>query len=101
MTTFISNIKSAFDAPAENEKRDSGEIVSLILTIAGFAVVALLAVNWLGTAMLNKTADLGACIEGANQYVNNKANNTKCSENHAAKNSFKKDTGYTGRMTGK
>lgn len=99
MTLFIDNIKSAFDTVAHDEKRDAGELVSFILTIAGFAIVALLAVNWLGTAVLNKAADVGACIEGSNTYTQtSSANGTACAKGTGGMKSFKDDAGYKGRI---
>jgi hypothetical protein len=101
--TFISNVKAAFDNSADEKDRDSGELVSTIITTAGFAVMGLLAVNWLSTAVLNKAADVGTCIEGANSYTatnaaaREAANATNCANKSGGLSSFKTDAGYVGR----
>lgn len=93
---FMQNIKAAYAADAR-EEMDRGDIVQTILLIAGFAIVTILAVNWIGTAILNKGADVAQCVEGANSY-NAQASGTNCeTANHAANNSFKNDSGYKGR----
>lgn len=100
MTIFIENIRSAFDSAPENEKRDAGEMVSTIMLVAGFSVVALLLVNWLGTAVLNKAADLASCIEGSNSYDGDESGSSaQCSgEDAAGEASFKNDEGYKSRF---
>lgn len=101
--TFVSNVKAAFDNSADEKDRDSGELVSTIITTAGFAVMGLLAVNWLSTAVLNKAADVGTCIEKSNNYATTSAATTATDNTAACKNgsgglkSFTTDTQYTGR----
>lgn len=97
--TFLNNIKTAFNSDVESTESDRGDIVQTILIIAGFAVVVILVVNWIGSAITNKGADIAACIEGANTY-NSASSAENCAEqNHASigDNSFTKDSGYTGR----
>lgn len=97
MTPFITNIRSAFGADAASDKRDSGEFVSQIVMIAGFTMITMLLVNWLGTSVLNKAADVATCVETSNSY--GKGDAKACNDtSHAKANSFKKDAGYTGRM---
>lgn len=93
--SFIHNLKSVYEADAE--MTDRGDIVQTILLIAGFAIVTILAVNWIGTAILNKGADVAECIEGSNTYNSQSSSDTCKKTNHAKKNSFKKDSGYKGR----
>lgn len=99
--TFISNAKAAFDTSADEKSRDSGELVSTIITTAGFAVMGLLAVNWLSTAVLSKAADVGTCIEKSNTYSKTATTttNTNCQTGSGGVTSFKTDTtsGYAGR----
>lgn len=99
--TFISNVQAAFDNSADEKDRDSGELVSTIITTAGFAVMGLLAVNWLSTAVLSKAADVGTCIEKSNSYskTTTTATNTSCQTGSGGVTSFKTDTtsGYAGR----
>lgn len=102
MTPFISNIRSAFEADGATEKRDSGEIVSQIVWIAGMVIAGLLVVNWIGAAAMNKAADIATCIEGSNTMANTGNATATCNNSHSTgAKSFKKDTGYTSRYTGK
>lgn len=97
--TFISNVKAAFDTSADEKDRDSGELVSTIITTAGFAVMGLLAVNWLSTAVLSKAADVGTCLEKSDTYSKNTTNATNCKAGSGQITSFKTDvnSGYAGR----
>ena len=97
--TFVKNIKAAFDSSADEKTRDSGELVSTIIMIAGFAVMSLLAVNWLSTAVLSKAADVGTCIEGANTATAaaQTASQSACANKSGGLKSFTADTGYSGR----
>lgn len=97
---FMHNIKAAYAADTRDEL-DRGDIVQTILLIAGFAIVTILAVNWISTAVLNKGADISQCIEGANTYNAGGAGKNCQDANHAKDNSFKKDEGYKGRYGNK
>lgn len=61
--TFINNIKGAFSTDAS---ADRGSLVETVLLIAGFAVVAILVVSWIGGAIAGQAANVSACIAGAN-----------------------------------
>ena len=100
--TFISNAKAAFDTSADEKSRDSGELVSTIITTAGFAVMGLLAVNWLSTSVLSKAADVGTCIEASNTYSKTSVSSsgTACANGAGGIKSFKdtsQNNGYAGR----
>lgn len=97
--TFVNNIKAAFDSSADVRTRDSGELVSTIIMIAGFAIMSLLAVNWLSTAVLSKAADVSKCIEGANTSSTAAVTAAKaaCQNDAGGLKSFEVDTSYTGR----
>lgn len=98
--TFISNVKAAFNTSADEKTRDSGELVSTIIMIAGFAIMSLLAVNWLSTAVLNKAADTGTCIESSNAYSDKSTTaGADCVKGNGGMKSFKTDKGYIGRTT--
>ena len=60
---FINNIKGAF---ASDEAADRGSLVETVLIIAGFAVVAILVVMWIGNAIAGSAANVAHCIAGAN-----------------------------------
>jgi hypothetical protein len=93
--TFINNIKATFDASADDRTRDSGELVSTIIMIAGFAIMSLLAINWLSTAVLNKAADVGKCIEGSNNYATGTMTAAACKGN--TQTSFTANPDYAAR----
>ena len=72
--SFITNIKGAF---ASSESADRGSLVETVLLIAGFAVVAILVVTWIGNAVAGQSANVATCIAGANQS-NASAANANC-----------------------
>lgn len=91
----MENIKNAY-ADGKNDL-DRGDAVQTVLIIAGFAIVCILLIQWIGTAILNKGADTATCIEGANTY-DGKNSGKACKEtNHSEDKSFKNDDGYKGR----
>ena len=94
---MIHNIKAAYAGAGEGD--DRGDLVSTLIITAGFAIAAILFVNWISTAVTNKAADTAACIEGSNTYKASPDGETKVCEstNHGASNSFTKDRGYQSR----
>lgn len=95
---FIANIKESFGNVTE-EERDSGDLVSTIIIIAGFAIAAILAINWLSTAVLNSAADVAECIEGASVFQNATEAEQNCADaSHVRDNSFTDSEGYKGRF---
>ena len=68
---FISNIRDAF---ASKESADRGVLIERVLLIAGFAIVAILAVTWIGNAIAGDAANLAHCVSGANQANERRAN---------------------------
>lgn len=97
---MISTLKEHIDARKHDGNLDAGDVVQTVILIAGFVIVAILVVVWLGTAVLNKGADAGKCIEQSNTYAGNSASNAAaCAGGTAnqANNSFSKDSGYSSR----
>lgn len=97
---MISSLKDRIEARRHDGNLDSGDVVQTVILIAGFVIVAILVVVWLGTAVLNKGADAGKCIEGSNSYSNSNADNADACAGGTANqgnNSFTKDGGYTSR----
>ena len=97
---MISSLKNRLEARRHDGNLDAGDVVQTVILIAGFVVVAILVVVWLGTAVLNKGVDAGKCIEGANTYSGNSSSvSTACAGGTATtgNNSFTKDGGYTSR----
>ena len=83
------NIREAF-ASESNESSDRAAItVEMVLTIAGLAIVAIALVAWLGTAILNKGADVAVCIESANTYVSSAESEQACKDGDTKNKSFK------------
>lgn len=75
--SFINNIKGAF---ASDEAADRGSLVETVLLIAGFAVVAILVVTWIGNAIAGQAANVSACIANANAS-NVSTTNSTCTDN--------------------
>lgn len=97
---MISTLKNRIEARKHDGNLDSGDVVQTVILIAGFVIVAILVVVWLGTAVLNKGVDAGKCIEGSNTYSGNNASNAAaCNGGFAdeGNNSFEKSEGYTSR----
>lgn len=94
---MIHNIKAAYAGMGEGD--DRGDLVSTLIITAGFAIAAILFVNWISTAVINKAADSAQCIESSNTYGQKTDTAEKaCTDaNHSKDNSFKKDNGYTSR----
>ena len=95
---FINNVKSTF--ASTEVSNDRADLVQTVLLIAGFAVAALILVNWLSTAILNKAADAATCIEGSNTYggsATESADACASADNSSGDGSFKNDDSYTGR----
>ena len=78
------------------EDADRGDLVQTVLLIAGFAIVAILIVTWLGTAILNKGSDAASCIEGSSGYNQNSSTDA-CQQNAASAHGFQSDAGYSSR----
>ena len=92
---MIHNIKAAYASAGESD--DRGDLVSTLIITAGFAIAAILFVNWISTAVTNKAADSAACIEGSNTYAAASSEETCKSSDHSKTNSFTKDSGYQSR----
>lgn len=94
---MIKNIKAVY--AGELDGADRGEMVSTLIITAGFAIAAILFVNWVSTAMTNKSADVAQCIEGSSTYASTTTANSCENADHSKNNSFKNDKGYQGRYT--
>ncbi len=77
--TISKNIKEAFGA--SDDAADRGDLVQTVLIIAGFAVVAILLVTWIGNAIAGQAADVAECIAGANSYGDAAAAQDACETN--------------------
>lgn len=64
---FTNNIKEAFGA--SSDEQDRGALVETVLLIAGFAVIAILVVTWIGQAIAGQAADIASCIGDANTFA--------------------------------
>jgi hypothetical protein len=81
---FINNVRGAF---ASNEAADQGSLVETVLIIAGFAVVAILVVTWIGNAIAGQAANVSACIAGANASEASELEETCTEDTYDVKNS--------------
>lgn len=82
--SFINNIKGAF---ASDESADRGSLVETVLIIAGFAVVAILVVTWIGNAIAGQAANVSGCIASANSSNTNNLNTACTTDVNNVKNS--------------
>lgn len=96
---FVNNIKESFASTAvADAHNDRADLVQTVLLIAGFAIAALVLVNWLSTAILNQASDAAKCIEDANTYTKS-SSLTACKNGDTTNKSYQKDTSYTGRYS--
>lgn len=94
---FVNNIKASFaSTAAADANNDRADLVQTVLLIAGFAIAALVLVNWLSTAILNQASDAAKCIEDANTYTK-AASSTACKTGDTTNKSYKSDSSYTDR----
>ncbi len=82
--TFISNIRGAFGSV---DAADRGSLVETVLLIAGFAVVAILVVTWIGNAIAGQAANVSNCIASANSSNGSSLNST-CTDNKGLSNTI-------------
>lgn len=97
MEKFFGNIRDAFRA--EQDLGDNAGFIDEILFIVGIALAAVAISGWIGSAAMNKGADIAACIEGQNVAATNTATKNCNDANHGKTKSFKTDTTYKGRYT--
>jgi len=81
--SFLNNIRAAF---ASDALADQGSLVETVLLIAGFAVVAILVVSWIGSAISGQAANVSACIANANASTVSTTNSTCTADTHGVKN---------------
>jgi len=94
---FVNNIKASFaNTATADANNDRADLVQTVLLIAGFAIAALVLVNWLSTAILNQASNAASCIEGSNTYGKGNAVE-KCETGDSSNESYKKDSSYEGR----
>lgn len=83
MSLFISNCRDAFRDNESKDKASAQGTVPVILIIAGFAVVAILAVTWIGNSIagqahlvatycISQAQDITGSTGGASQATTNK-----------------------------
>lgn len=95
---MISTLKDRIEARKHDGNLDSGDVVQTVILIAGFVIVAILVVVWLGTAVLNKGVDAGKCIEGSNTYASSTTESAEaCAGGTSSTKSFENDEGYKNR----
>lgn len=100
---MLTHLKARLEARKHDGNLDSGDVVQTVILIAGFVIVAILVIVWLGTAVLNKGVDAGKCIEQSNTYTASNADNqAACAGGTAGEstNSFMTDpdSGYGDRF---
>ncbi|MDP9821060.1 hypothetical protein [Nocardioides massiliensis] len=94
---MLNSLKARLEARKHDGNLDSGDVVQTVILIAGFVIVAILVVVWLGTAIMNKGVDAGKCIESSNTYTNTVGSCDGSQGSASDDNSFTKDGGYQER----
>lgn len=101
----MNKIKEAW---RHRQNDDTGDVVQTVILIAGFVMIAIVLIVWLGTATLNRGADTAQCVESANTFRYDPYTQGLMSDqiicgnqngfgSHKQNNSFKKDESYTNR----
>ena len=62
MKGFLKNIHAVILNNQEIEDKDRGDLVQMIIIVAGFAIAAIAIVGWITTAMFGVGADSARCL---------------------------------------
>ena len=62
MKGFLKNIHSVLLSSQEIEDKDRGDLVQMIIIVAGFAIAAIAIVGWITTALFGVGADSAKCL---------------------------------------
>lgn len=65
---MVSTIKNNLEARRHDGEMDRADAVQTVLIVAGFAIVVLLILAWIGKAIKDKGAQAANCIEKSNTY---------------------------------
>ena len=105
MKGFLKNIHSVLLNSQETEDKDRGDLVQMVIIIAGFAIAAIAIVGWITTALYGVGADSAKCLTTyGQQLVQNR--DTMCygsfygygSHAYEADCSIVEDKAYRGRF---
>lgn len=75
---LIKNLREAF--ASTDTTADRGDLVQTVLLLAGFAIVAIVIVTWLGNAIMGAAADVSECITSSNSFTHT-ADTEACENN--------------------
>ena len=99
MKGFLKNIHDVFLNSQEAEGKDRGDLVQMIIIVAGFAIAAIAIVGWITTALYGVGADSARCLttygEGLMQN-----RDTACYNDHALDSecAIRSDKAYSSRF---
>jgi len=69
MKGFLKNIHDVFLNSQEAEGKDRGDLVQMIIIVAGFAIAAIAIVGWITTALYGVGADTARCVTNYGQAL--------------------------------
>ena len=67
MKGFLKNIHAVILNNQEIEDRDRGDLVQMVIIVAGFAIAAIAIVGWITTALYGVGADTAKCVTNYGQ----------------------------------
>ena len=83
MKGFLKNIHAVILNNQETEDKDRGDLVQMIIIVAGFAIAAIAIVGWITTALYGVGADTAKCVTNYGQgLIQNR--DTACYSNYHA-----------------
>ena len=101
MKGFLKNIHDVFLNTQEAEGKDRGDLVQVVIIIAGFAIAAIAIVGWITTALFGVGANSARCLTTYGQGLMQNSN-TRCYENHTWRTycAIENDKAYKSRFDG-
>ena len=81
MKWFLKNIHAVILNSQEAEDKDRGDLVQMIIIVAGFAIAAIAIVGWITTALFGVGADSARCVTSYGQGLMQNSD-TACYNGH-------------------
>ena len=99
MKGFLNNIYAVLLNNQEAEDKDRGDLVQMVIIIAGFAIAAIAIVGWITTALFGVGANSARCLTTYGQGLMQNSN-TRCYEDHTWRSycAIENDKAYKSRF---
>ena len=99
MKGFLKNIHAVILNNQEAEDKDRGDLVQMIIIVAGFAIAAIAIVGWITTALYGVGANTARCMTNYGQGLMQNRD-TLCYDEHAWKSEcdIQGDSAYKSRF---